>query len=167
MDQIKVGTFLKELRNEKGLTQSELADTLFVSNRSVSRWEKGVNLPDIDILIELANFYDVKLIEILNGQRSKMDEKVEKTALKVAELENKDKERITRMIQVLSIVSVILMIISYILSDHLGTNAIVDFVYGFSSGFSFACMVLVVIVATGWIYKILDLKKRLAKLDSH
>ena len=44
MDQVKIGEFLKELRLEKKLTQSELADKLFVSNKSVSRWERGVSL---------------------------------------------------------------------------------------------------------------------------
>ena len=44
MNQIKIGSFLKELRNEKGLTQAQLAEQLNVSNRSVSRWETGVSL---------------------------------------------------------------------------------------------------------------------------
>ena len=51
MEQIKIGSFLKKLRNEKGLTQVQLAEQLNVSNRSVSRWETGSTLPDISILI--------------------------------------------------------------------------------------------------------------------
>lgn len=47
MNQIKIGSFLKELRKEKELTQEQLAEQLNVSNRSVSRWETGSTLPDI------------------------------------------------------------------------------------------------------------------------
>ena len=48
MNQIKIGEFLKELRKEKGLTQEQLAEQFNVSRRSVSRWETGNNMPDLD-----------------------------------------------------------------------------------------------------------------------
>lgn len=51
MDQKKTGRFLKELRREKGLTQEQLAERFGVTNRSVSRWENGVNMPDLDVMI--------------------------------------------------------------------------------------------------------------------
>ena len=54
MDLVKIGEFIKELRKEKNITQDELAEKFYVSRRTVSRWETGSNLPDIDILIELA-----------------------------------------------------------------------------------------------------------------
>lgn len=69
MDQIKIGAFLRELRKEKGLTQEQLAEEFNVSRRSVSRWETGSNLPDLDLLLELADHYQVELRELLNGQR--------------------------------------------------------------------------------------------------
>ena len=53
MNQIKTGNFLKELRKAKNITQEELANHLNVSRKSVSRWETGTNMPDLDILIEL------------------------------------------------------------------------------------------------------------------
>ena len=61
MDQQKIGQFLRECRKEKGITQEQLAEMLGVTNRSVSRWENGSNLPDLDILIEMADYYDVEL----------------------------------------------------------------------------------------------------------
>ena len=61
MDQQKIGQFLRECRKEKGITQEQLAEMLGVTNRSVSRWETGSNLPDLDILIEMADYYDVEL----------------------------------------------------------------------------------------------------------
>ncbi|MFR9236402.1 MAG: helix-turn-helix domain-containing protein, partial [Eisenbergiella massiliensis] len=59
MDQKKIGSFLKELRKEKGLTQEQLAELMYVSDRTVSRWETGSNLPSLDILIRISDYYNV------------------------------------------------------------------------------------------------------------
>jgi len=69
MDQIKIGSILRELRNEKALTQEQLAEQFGVSSRTVSRWENGKNMPDISILIELADFYDVDIRKLIDGER--------------------------------------------------------------------------------------------------
>ena len=61
MNQIKIGEFLKELRKEKGLTQEQLAEQFNVSRKSVSRWETGNNMPDLDTLIEMADYYEIDL----------------------------------------------------------------------------------------------------------
>lgn len=53
MDQQKTGALLRALRREKGVTQEQLAERLCVSNRTVSRWENGNNLPDFAVLIEI------------------------------------------------------------------------------------------------------------------
>ena len=94
MNQIKIGEFLKELRKERGLTQEQLAERFNVSRRSVSRWETGSNLPDVDILIEMADYYEVDLRELIDGERKseKMNEEQKETVLKVAEYSNIEKE---------------------------------------------------------------------------
>ena len=69
MDQKKIGAFLKALRAEKGLTQEQLAEKMLVSSRTVSRWETGSNLPDLSVLVEIADFYGVELRELLDGER--------------------------------------------------------------------------------------------------
>ena len=94
MNQIKIGEFLKELRKEKGLTQEQLAEQFNVSRRSVSRWETGSNLPDVDILIEMADYYEVDLRELIDGERKseKMNEELKETVLKVAEYSNEEKK---------------------------------------------------------------------------
>ena len=56
MNQVKIGEFLRELRKEKGLTQEQLAEQFNISRRSVSRWETGSNMPDVGLLIEIADF---------------------------------------------------------------------------------------------------------------
>lgn len=87
MDQQKIGVFLKTLRREKNLTQEQFAEQMNTSRRSVSRWETGSNLPDIDVLIEIADFYELDLRELLDGARrnEQMDNEIKETALKVAD----------------------------------------------------------------------------------
>ena len=58
VDKIKIGNFLRELRNEKNLTQEEIAEEFGVSSRSVSRWENGNTMPELGILVDLAIFYE-------------------------------------------------------------------------------------------------------------
>ena len=70
MDQLKAGAFLKRLRLERDLTQEQLASKFYVSSRTVSRWETGINMPDLELLVGLADFYGVDMREIINGQRN-------------------------------------------------------------------------------------------------
>ena len=87
MDQKKIGRFLKELRKEKKITQEQLAEKIKVSGRTVSRWETGSNMPDISLLVELADFYDVSIPEIIDGERKSenMNEEVKETVLKLSD----------------------------------------------------------------------------------
>ena len=93
MDQKKIGLFLKELRKEKTLTQSQLAEQLNVSDRTVSRWETGTNLPDLSILVELADFYDIDICEIIDGERKSenMNVEMKDTLMKAAQYATEDK----------------------------------------------------------------------------
>lgn len=87
MEQKKVGQFLKTLRKEKNITQEVLAEALHVSGRTVSRWETGSNMPDISLLVELSEFYQVSIPEIIAGERKseKMNQETKDTAIKMAE----------------------------------------------------------------------------------
>lgn len=87
MDQVKTGSFLKQLRKERNLTQENLAEKLNVSNRTISRWETGSNMPDIGMLVEIADFYDVSIPEIINGERKSenMDQETRDTVIAMAE----------------------------------------------------------------------------------
>ena len=95
MNQMKIGAFLKELRKEKELTQEQLAERLNVSNRSVSRWETGNTLPDISMLVEIAEFYEVDIREIIDGERKSenMNDEVKETILAVADYADKQKKQ--------------------------------------------------------------------------
>ena len=99
MNQRKIGEFLKQLRKEKGLTQEQLAEHFYVSSRSVSRWETGSNMPDVDMLIELADFYNVDIREIIDGERkSENMEKEKETLKKVAEYADAEKAKLKKKV---------------------------------------------------------------------
>ena len=94
MNQQKTGEFLKHLRKSKGMTQEQLAEHFYVSSRTVSRWETGNNMPDLDMLIELADFYNIDIREIIDGERKSeiMDNETKDTLKKVAEYAVEEKE---------------------------------------------------------------------------
>lgn len=141
MNQQKVGQFLKELRNEKGITQAELAERLGVSNRSVSRWENGTTMPDFDLLMELAKYYDLEVGEILSGERqaSENPAKSEEMMLRVAEYSNVEKaffsKRMCIMFLMANIGIFVYMVIdlaglSYTQPYEAIINAVLGFVWG-------------------------------------
>lgn len=103
MDQKKIGQFLKGLHRERALTQGQLAEILGVSDRSISRWENGVTMPDLNLLIEIAAYYDVEIGEILDGERKgetmdKMKKREEETLRKVADYSNAEKDQFSKRI---------------------------------------------------------------------
>ena len=73
IDKQKFGTFVAMLRKEKGITQKELAEQLFISDKAVSKWETAVSVPKIDLLIPLANILGVTVTELLMCQRMVQD----------------------------------------------------------------------------------------------
>ena len=168
MDQGKIGKFLATLRKEKNLTQEELAEKLNVARRTVSRWETGFNLPDMDILIEISDFYSVDLREILDGNRrtDKMEQEMKETVLKVAEYENEGKKRASIVTIVYSTIGILAVIANMImtLSDMPDT-----FWTGFLKGSTLAAALVALLVgiayATGTMAKLFMFKKRLLKRE--
>jgi transcriptional regulator with XRE-family HTH domain len=98
IDQIKIGKFLKELRKEKELTQEQMAEKFGVSSRSVSRWENGNTMPELGILVELAEYYEVDIKEIIDGERKSesMNKEEKETLRKVADYTEAEKQLVVR-----------------------------------------------------------------------
>ena len=119
MDQKKTGQFLKMLRNEKQMTQEQLAQVFNVSSRSVSRWETGSNLPDISLLVEIADFYDVDVREIIDGERKSemMNNEVREVAEQMAAYAGKEKSKLLTFVQIVSIVGIVLLAASIVLQS--------------------------------------------------
>ena len=74
IDNEKFGAFVSELRREKGMTQKDLAQRLFVSDKAVSKWERGLSLPDISLLQPMADILGVSVTELLGGRRMEASE---------------------------------------------------------------------------------------------
>lgn len=162
MNQKKTGEFLKQLRKEKGLTQEQLAEQFFVSGRTVSRWETGSNMPDLSVLVELAEFYEVDIREIIGGERKseEMDKEVKDTVLKVVEYSYEDKLKVTKRMHVLFIGGLIAAIIYMIL---LFNNRADNFLGGLCCGITFGMMIVGVIMTSKYAAKIRDYKLKLLK----
>lgn len=76
IDKKLFGSFIAQKRKEKNMTQQELADKVYVSAQAVSKWERGKSLPDITLLMPLANILDVSLVSLLEG-KEEVDPKAE------------------------------------------------------------------------------------------
>ncbi len=90
MDQEKMGKFIAQLRTEYGYTQKDIGDMLGISDNSVSKWERGINAPDISTLTTLSKIFKVSVQEILNGERKfkkkEIDKEHHKKVLEVSNL---------------------------------------------------------------------------------
>ena len=74
MDQVMVGALIRKLRLERQMTQRALADRLLVSDRAVSKWERGAGCPDVSLLKALGDVFDVRVEDLLNGRMDESDE---------------------------------------------------------------------------------------------
>ena len=70
MDSNKVGALLYRLRKEQGLTQKQLADRMNLSDKTISKWERGLGLPDVSLLSQLSDVFEVNIEKILSGDLS-------------------------------------------------------------------------------------------------
>lgn len=160
MNPIKTGSFIKELRKEKGLTQEQLTEKFNVSRRTVSRWETGRNLPDLDILIEIADDFSVGLRELLDGERrsEKMNKELEETVLKAADYSNEEKKKFNRRMHRLFIAGLCASALYLLL---LFTGHADNFLGGFCQGILLGMMIVGIIITSKHTAKIRAFKYRL------
>lgn len=78
MNQIKIGKFIKQLRTENKMTQADLAEKLGVSNRAVSKWENGLNMPDVSLLRPICEIFDITINELLSAEKIEDEKRAEK-----------------------------------------------------------------------------------------
>ena len=151
MDQKKIGSFLKNLRKEKELTQEQLAEHFNVSNRTISRWETGSNMPDLCLLIELADFYDVEIREIINGERKseKMNQEEKETMTLVADYAENERNNLLKKLRNISSVGLVAMIVLQVLNISNIHLPVVDYIRGVSFGLAFAALLVAIFYSTG------------------
>lgn len=151
MDVKKIGLFLKELRKEKHITQEELAEKLGVSNRTVSRWETGSNMPDFDVLIELSDFYGVEIKEILEGEKKEKEcSNSKEELLLIADYNNQQKKKLTVMIKILFLIGLISMVV-YLFIHNINE---LELVSQFLLGIIFSVLLIGLLFTTKYMIKI-------------
>ena len=113
MDYSKIGKFIAAERKAKKLTQKKLADSLYVSEKTISKWETGNGVPDTNSLQKLCEILDVSINELLNGERLSNNQYVSKAEKQILNLQHAksqaDKHLLTMEI-VIGVLSIILML---------------------------------------------------------
>ena len=110
MDQLKIGKFIAECRKTKNLTQMQLAEKLGITDKAISKWERGIAMPDSSTMLELCDILGINVNELLSGEKISMEnnQKNEQLLLDMAkELERKNKTIWTSMwaIMVMSMIA--------------------------------------------------------------
>lgn len=120
MNQQKIGEFIMLLRKEKKLTQTELANLIFVARETVSKWERGLNIPDPHSLVLLANIFDVSINEIIAGEYiNESNEEQINTLLSILKSNTKHKRLKRDFLLIICIIIIIILIffLAYFLSN--------------------------------------------------
>lgn len=157
MNQIKIGTFLKGLRKEKNLTQEQLAEMLGVSNRTVSRWKTGTNMPDISLLLEIAKLYGVTIPELIDGEgkSENMNEEVKEVVSKMSDYAETEKTIILKNVRTESLLGVCALAVVMLL-DLFGIHSysqLTEMVFLYCQVFVYVSVVMVFLHASGLLYK--------------
>lgn len=106
MDLEKMGKFIAKLRTDKGLTQAQLGELLGVENKIISKWEKGINTPDVMMLIALSNVFNVRVEEIVDGEYKEKYRKEENREISII-----DDDKYRKHIKIRNIIISVLVII--------------------------------------------------------
>ena len=158
MDQRKIGAFLKELRKEKGITQEQMAEELGVSGRTISRWETGSNMPDISLLVEIAEFFDVSIPEIIKGERKSEDmkEETKEVAETMSDYARAEKEQLLKSIRNMSILGLAALLFFMVLNitGAYDRNNLLRYAYGISEALIYVTVVMFPLYTTGLLSKL-------------
>lgn len=121
MDQIKIGRFIAEKRKEKKLTQMQLAESLGITDRAVSKWENGKSLPDSSIMLDLCKELDITVNDLLSGEvvtMTKFDETVEKNLIDAVKAKEKADKNLLSMEVVIIVLSIIILLAADIIAAY-------------------------------------------------
>lgn len=163
MDQKQIGSFLKQLRKEKGITQEQFAEKLNVSGRTVSRWETGSNMPDISLLVVIAEFFDVSIPEIINGERkSKTMKEVNEVAEMLSDYAETEKALLLKKARIISVVGLVSLLAGLIM-ETISSDSMIpvyECVKGIYFGLSVGALIAMVLYTTGTLAKIKENKSK-------
>ena len=122
MNQIKIGRFIADCRKKSNLTQLQLAEKLGITDKAISKWERGITMPDSSIMLELCDILSINVNELLSGEKINMEnnnQKSEQLLLDMAkEVEQKNKTIWTSM-WVIMIVSIVALLAGVSITAYL------------------------------------------------
>jgi len=133
MNYEKIGKFISECRKEKALTQKQLASLIGVTDKAVSKWERGLGCPDVSILGELSNVLDIGIGELLNGEKDEqLKDNNEFIKKAVIFSKNKTKDSIYKnisyiLLSVISVLGVYLIVMNFLQLNYINHNYTIYF----------------------------------------
>lgn len=170
MNQVKTGSFLKELRKEKNWTQEQLAEKLNVSNRSISRWENGKTMPDFDLIIQLSQMYKISIEEILDGQRKEAGQKKQslsiQTAQEISQLTSDESQKRYKIIHYTSLTGIIGLLMTLCIEFGEWNNPLANFCFGLGIGLSLGSLIVSFLFTSIFYAKLSLRKKKILSLPS-
>lgn len=137
MDLIKIGKFIADCRKKKNITQEELAEKLNITDRAVSKWERGLCLPDADKMLDLCNILNISVNELLSGERIDMknyEKKNEELLVELAKQEELKNKKMLVDMYVLCVTTVVFYIgITLLASFTLGEGTLFGIIVAVST----------------------------------
>lgn len=120
MDYEKIGNFLYDLRRARHLTQKDLSKRFYISREAISKWERGISLPDYPSLIALSRFYNITINEILAGEKIDENnrERIEAVALTILESSEKKIRRSKLVNIIIFLIALIIILGFYFINNY-------------------------------------------------
>ena len=146
MDLVKIGKFIANLRKEKNLTQEELAEKLFITDRAVSKWERGISLPDADKMLDLCNIFGINVNELLIGEKINMKDYNDKTDKLLVELARQEEDKNKKLMAAMWVILIV---------SSLFYASVIYFAYkALGEGFTYGTVIVVstIIIVFTWFF---------------
>ena len=119
MDQVKIGKFIAERRKDVNLTQAQLAEKLCITDRAVSKWERGLTMPDSSIMLELCTILKITVNDLLSGEVVSMEnynQEMENKLIEIIKEKERADKRLLRMEIVLGVCCIVPLIICMVVA---------------------------------------------------
>ena len=118
MNQDRISKFIKNLREKNNMTQEELADKIPISRQAISKWERGISIPDAQTLIRLSEIFKVSINEILSGEKINKSNELEinKISLKLYEERNKSRRTIRYLMLFIFLIIILFLLYYFFIS---------------------------------------------------
>ena len=114
MNQVKIGRFIAETRKNVGLTQMQLAERLNITDKAISKWERGITMPDSSIMLELCDILKITVNDLLSGEKISMDnynKELESKLIEMVKQKEESDKRLLKLEVVIGILSVVILFV--------------------------------------------------------